>query len=473
MAYAVGGSGIFAYSDFGDWRACKLWGNRYDTSGEPGSVGFIIVRSLGTLEKIADSTSRLGSGPNWGVAGVGSAKGGACLLRPDLGVAKRYASSIWKWEYATVTITRRMGIFALFAVLMVFGGSAPAWALPRLLVDMHSGEVLYAEEEGRPWHPASLTKLMTALVTFEAIKTGRVRLDTPVIISKRALDAPPSKVGFPIDTGITLEDALYLLIVKSANDIAIAIAETVSGSVERFADEMNQTAEILDMSVSHYVNPNGLHDPAQTTSARDIAVLSLTIKQHHPQFSQMFATKTVQLGDIKLRSHNELLTKFAGTTGMKTGFVCASGLNIVATAERGGRALMAVVLGGSSARERAELTAELMLKGFSGELGGTGWRVTDLTNQPGTGPFNMRPYICGAEARAFVAARTAAFSFGLEGQPTFLNDKVEAIVHRVGTLGLIRNVPLPRPRPLWAPGPGITLPSVPLPRPRPHLRSGG
>lgn len=378
------------------------------------------------------------------------------------------------------TITRQLRpwmtrvITALLALCLL---AHPASAMPRLLLDMGTGEVLYAEEAGQPWHPASLTKLMTAYVTFEAIAAGRVSLDTPVIMSQRALAEPPSKVGLPVDTALTLEDALYLLIVKSANDIAVAIAETVSGSAENFASEMNQTAAALDMTATHFVNPHGLHDPEQVTSARDLGILALNIRARHPRFADLFATEAVRLGQSRLESNNNLLTHFAGTNGMKTGFVCASGLNIVATAQRGGRSLMAVVLGGSSSRERGELTAELMLRGFAGELGGTGRSVFALANT-GAAPVNMRPMLCGAEAKAYVAQREAAYPFGLEGQPTFLDADIAGMVHPVSTLGRLRDVPLPRPRPLWAPDPVPATttaeigPIVPLPRPRPFLRGG-
>ena len=255
-----------------------------------------------------------------------------------------------------------IAIFAGIVALLV----QPAAATPRLLVDMRSGEVLFAEDAGLSWHPASLTKLMTAYVTFEAIAAGRVTLDTPVIVSARALREPPSKVGLPVDTALTLRDALYLLIVKSANDIAIAVAETVSGSVEQFVYEMNMTATALGMSATHYVNPNGLHDTQQVTSARDLAVLALNIRARYPQYDNLFATEAVRLGKAVLESNNNLLTQFAGTTGMKTGYVCSSGLNMVATAERNGRNLMAVVLGASSGRERGEIAAQLMLDGFAG-----------------------------------------------------------------------------------------------------------
>ncbi len=361
---------------------------------------------------------------------------------------------------------------ALFAVLvgLVALCVQPASATPRLLVDMRSGEVLFAEDAGQPWYPASLTKLMTAFVTFEAISNGRVTLDTPVIMSKRALAEPPAKVGLPVDSAVTLKDALYLMIVKSANDVAVAIAETVSGSVENFVFEMNVTAKALGLSATHYANPNGLFDPRQVTSARDLAMLALNIRARHPEYDQMFATENVRIGKARLESQNNLLTHFAGTTGMKTGYVCSSGLNIVATTERGSRSLMAVVLGSASARERGEETGQLMLKGFSGQLRGTGQSVAALANSD-VPPVDMRSLICGTEAKTYGAERKAAFPYGLEGEPTFLSDTVAPLSHSVSLLGRLRKVPLPRPRPLWAPEPP-PLPEliIPLPRPRPFLR---
>lgn len=366
---------------------------------------------------------------------------------------------------------RRLATYVLLACVLF---ASPALAIPRLLVDMANGEVLYAEEAGRPWHPASLTKLMTAYVTFRAIESGRISLDTPVIISERALKEPPSKVGLPVDTALPMKDALYLLIVKSANDIAVAVAETVSGNVENFVAEMNQTAAAMGMTATHYVNPHGLHDAAQVTSARDLAVLALSIRSHYPQYSDMFATGAVRLGGTALPSHNNLLTELAGTTGMKTGYVCASGLNIVATVERGGRGLMAIVLGGSSGRERGELTAELVLKGLSGELRGTGASIMQVANRSREIPFDMRPYICGKEAADYVASRKEAFPMGLDGEATYLTDDIIRREFEAHTLGRLRDVPLPRPRPLWAPAPSVAVQAVetgapiPMPRPRPE-----
>jgi D-alanyl-D-alanine carboxypeptidase len=366
-------------------------------------------------------------------------------------------------------VWRRVAMCVAFVVIAALS-AAPGSANPLLLVDMYSGEVLYAHEAGQPWHPASLTKLMTAYVAFEAIASGRVTLDTPVIMSARALEEPPAKIGMPLDSAVTLRDALYFLIVKSANDVAVAIAETISGSLEQFVAEMNRTAKALGLSATHYVNPNGLHDPDQVTSARDLAVLALSIRAHYPQYDEFFSTGTVRIGKAWLKSQNNLLTGFAGTDGMKTGYVCSSGLNMVATSKRGDKALMAVVLGSASARERGEMAAQMLTEGFSGQLHGLGLTVVALAN--GGGPVtDMRPLICGSEARTYASERKKAYPYGLKDEPSFLTDTVTPSVYTVHPLGRMRNVPLPRMRPLWAPEPPPP-PSIdiPLPRPRPFLR---
>lgn len=330
-------------------------------------------------------------------------------------------------------------------------GTTPSWATPMLLVDAATFEVLYAEDAGVPWHPASLTKLMTAYVAFAAIRAGTVTLDTKVKISQNAWNQAPSKSGLAVGSSITLRDALYILVVKSANDIAVAVAETVSGSVPAFVDEMNAMAAAMQLTATHFVNPHGLHNEAQVTTARDLAILTLILKRDFPEYADMFRTEVVQLGKAKLESNNGLLLHFPGTTGMKTGYVCASGLNIVATAERGGRSLLAVVLGGSSARERNEMTAELFLRGYSGAVGGTGQTIVELGNidEP---PVNMRSKICGKEAKQYVAAREAAYPMGLKGHPSYLTDEVAGLSYTATDLGvLVEGVPLPRPRPSWAP----------------------
>ncbi|WP_164730515.1 D-alanyl-D-alanine carboxypeptidase family protein [Pelagibacterium montanilacus] len=388
------------------------------------------------------------------------------------------------------TLSRVLAALIL-ALSSVFAAIAPAQALPQLLVDMSTGEVLHENEAGVPWHPASLTKLMTALLAFEAIETGQASLSTPVITTANALAAPPSKMGFPLDTAITLEDALYLLIIKSANDIAVAIAETIGGSEAVFVQMMNARAGHLGMTGTNFVNPHGLHDPAQVTTARDIAVLALVIRSRFPQYDAMFSTRTVVHGQSRSHTNNELLTAFSGTDGMKTGYVCASGLNIVATAHRNGRRLLAVTFGGSSSRERGEMTAQMLFSGFAGGYRGTGRSITQVANRTDLAPVNMRPNVCGAGAASYTEARKAEFPLGLDGQLSYLIDDIERPVHTMSIMGRLRDVPLPRPRPADAstiasrfampePGPaGDSGPSefapsggepfIPLPRPRPAL----
>ncbi|HEV7290681.1 MAG TPA: D-alanyl-D-alanine carboxypeptidase, partial [Devosia sp.] len=288
-------------------------------------------------------------------------------------------------------------------------------------------------------------------------------------------------------SALTLKDALYLLLVKSANDIAVGIAETIGGSEDAFVAEMNEVAQRMGLTATHFANPHGLHDAAQVTSARDLAILTLYIQQNFPQYMPIFGTQAVQLDDVRLESQNQLLTKFAGTTGMKTGYVCASGLNMVASVRRNGRDLIAVVLGGSSARERNERAAELLLRGLSGAASPTGRNLLALSNLPGAAPVNMRPKVCGAEAEAYKNAQEAAFPMGLDGQPSYLNDVVAGSSYIATNLGrLAFGVAVPRPRPphtpIYAP-PEVEIalegelrggvaggPIIPFPRPRPDNR---
>jgi D-alanyl-D-alanine carboxypeptidase len=278
------------------------------------------------------------------------------------------------------------------------------------------------------------------------------------------------------------------MLVKSANDVAVAIAETLAGDEADYVALMNDAAARMGLTATHYANANGLHDPAQVTSARDLAVLSLYIRQSFPQYLPIFGTGTVMLNGKKLESENKLLETFAGTTGMKTGFICASGLNMVATVDRNGRHLLAVLLGGASARDRNERTAELILRGLSGAATPTGQTVLTLGNNPGALPVDMRSQICGKDAKAYTAAQEAAFPMGLKGQPSFLTDTVLAASYVATDLGRIAvGVNLPRPRPVHVPvftapteeaalsgdlRPGLPVASdgaVPYPRPRPSF----
>lgn len=251
------------------------------------------------------------------------------------------------------------------AALALAGSIVPASAGPYVVMDAVSGRVIAHSEAGQPWYPASVTKLMTVFVTFRAMREGRVTPDTLFTVSERALAQAPTKMGFAVGTQVTVDNALKMLMVKSANDMAVLIAEGVGGSYDAFIAEMNRTALELGMTATHYNNPNGLPDEGQVTSVRDMAILARAIYREFPEKEMMFRIPAIKLGKRIIRNHNKLIDHYPGADGMKTGFVCASGFNIVASAKRGNKRLIVVVFGGRSSASRNEDTARLFEKGFS------------------------------------------------------------------------------------------------------------
>jgi D-alanyl-D-alanine carboxypeptidase len=288
--------------------------------------------------------------------------------------------------------------FRTAAVLLVLAAPAFAAQSPaHIVVDLDAGTVIAHKDAAKLWHPASVTKLMTAYVTFRAMKAGEITSETRVVVSQHALNEPPSKMGYKVGTDMTLDNALKMTIVRSANDIAMAIAETVGGSEAGFVAKMNAEASRLGMASTVFRNPNGLPNDAQVTTARDLAVLTRAIWLEFPEYREFFKIPAIKAGKKILRSHNTLLERFRGANGMKTGFICASGFNMVATATRSGKTLAVVVLGSDSAKDRAELAAKLLQDGFRPRLLGgnrpalAGFRAT---RSPGPA-VNLKEQVCG------------------------------------------------------------------------------
>ncbi len=343
--------------------------------------------------------------------------------------------------------------------------SQPAAAAPHILVDMESGRILEQKDALQPWYPASVTKLMTAFVTFEAIAAGDLTMRSAVIMSQNALNEPPSKMGFPVGTEVTVENALKMLIVKSANDIAVALAEAVGGSEQKFVARMNKTAARLGMTGTQFRNPNGLPAKGQTTNARDMAVLTQAIFKQYPQHGDLFKITAIRAGKRVLKSYNPLLTRYQGATGMKTGFICSSGFNMVATAQRGGRHLIAVVFGAPSSQERAETAAKLLDKGFrssgrSGQRTVAGYKARGLTAEP----IDLRQQICSSTARSERANFRKSYKMG-EGISVLSNvDLIDTIPVTVRTGGAIRTISAAfRNAPPPVPRPNVVLVAVPDP----------
>ncbi len=240
----------------------------------------------------------------------------------------------------------------------------PARADALLLVDVDTGKVINEQNSTYPWYPASVTKLMTTYVTLKALRDRRIDLESLLTVSPNAVAQQPSKMGFKIGTRLTVDNALKMLLVHSANDMAVVLAEGVSGSIEKFTGQMNAEAQRLGMTQTNYVNPNGLPADEQVTSARDLAILARALILEFPQYDYYWHIASIRLGKRIYRNTNKLIDAFAGTDGMKTGFICASGFNLVATATRSGKRLIAVVLGAKSSATRAVKAAQLFERGF-------------------------------------------------------------------------------------------------------------
>ena len=289
----------------------------------------------------------------------------------------------------------------LAAIAAVALGGSAAWAAPYLVVDADSGQVLIEHDATEVWYPASLTKLMTVYVALDAVRTGRLKMDTPLVVSARAASQQPSKMGFKPGTQVTLDNALKMLMVKSPNDIAVTVAEGVSGSVDAFAGEMNADARRLGLQESHFVNPNGLHNPAHVSSARDMAIVGRALLREFPERAGLFDIGALQLGSEIIRNHNGLLGRYPGADGMKTGFTCSAGFNVVASANHYGRHLIAVVLGAPSAKLRNQEAADLFDRGFA--MGGGSGSVDSLPSAGGGAP-SQRSNVCLHRSAAAIAA---------------------------------------------------------------------
>ena len=291
-----------------------------------------------------------------------------------------------------------------FAVGAVFAlaGASRAQAEAQLLIEASTGKVLHAENATYPWYPASVTKLMTAYTTLRAIKEGQFSFNTLLTVSKNAAGQQPTKMGFKVGTTVTVDNALKMLMVRSANDIAVTIAEGVGGSIEGFADMMNANARRLGMTQSNFVNPNGLPEENHVTSARDLGILARALILEFPEADSYWHIHSIRYGNRVMHNYNTLLDRYPGADGMKTGFICSSGYNLVASATHNGRRLIAIVLGAYSSAVRAQKAAALLERGFNG--GGLSWLTPSLGTVDALAPIdaqppNLREEMCGGHRR--------------------------------------------------------------------------
>jgi D-alanyl-D-alanine carboxypeptidase len=234
-----------------------------------------------------------------------------------------------------------------------------------IAVDAASGAVLESKDATALWRPASLTKLMTLYVVFEEVAAGHLDLDDKLTVSAYAAAMPASAVGLRQGEKITVKQAILATITRSANDAAVALAERAGGDEPAFAARMTRAARRLGMVGSTFRNATGLPDPDQTTTARDMAVLALALIRDFPQYYHFFAARAVALRGASLPTINAILYLYADADGLKTGFTCDSGYNLVASAVRGGRRVVAVLLGGLTSDQRYRAATKLLDAGFA------------------------------------------------------------------------------------------------------------
>jgi D-alanyl-D-alanine carboxypeptidase len=257
----------------------------------------------------------------------------------------------------------RWGVFGFASVVAVLTlSSDPAAAAPyaAIVVDGNSGAVLHSSNPDAQRHPASLTKIMTLYLLFEQLEAGRLKLDSQLKVSEHAASQSPTKLGLRAGSTIAVEDAIKGIITRSANDASVVVAEAIAGDEDDFAKLMTRKARALGMSRTVYKNASGLPDDNQVTTARDQSTLGRAIQERFPRYYKYFSTRSFSFRGQWIANHNRLLGRVEGVDGIKTGYIRASGFNLVTSVNRGNRYLIAVVMGGSSARSRDARMRELI-----------------------------------------------------------------------------------------------------------------
>lgn len=269
----------------------------------------------------------------------------------------------------TYPFLSRATLAVFLGLCAAFTGPANAQITARdryasMVVEARNGQVLSAANADETRHPASLTKMMTLYMLFEAMREGRLNLGTPIRVSAEAASRPPSKLGVPAGGSISTETAILALVTRSANDIAAAVGEALAGDEDAFARAMTMRARSLGMTRTTFRNASGLPDPEQVTTARDMVLLGRRLIADFPDHYHYFSVQYFAHGNRMIRNHNGMLRDYPGTDGIKTGFINASGFNIVTSAQREGVRLVGVVFGGSSWPQRNNHMAELLDDGF-------------------------------------------------------------------------------------------------------------
>jgi D-alanyl-D-alanine carboxypeptidase len=316
----------------------------------------------------------------------------------------------------------------LFAALLLFLCLAPEPGVAKvatLVIEAETGEILLRANEAARAYPASLTKMMTLYLVFEALASGSLHSDREIAVSERAARQPASRLGLRPGESITVEDAMLALVTKSANDAAMALAEAIGGSERRFVRRMNRKARELGMTRTRFRNPTGLYDRAQVSTALDLAILARALWRDHPRRFSLFATRHFRYGGRSYHNHNRLLDLYSGVDGIKTGYLRASGYNLAASVERDGRRLIGIVLGDNTGAARDRRMAGLFDRAFA-----------HFSSQPATAKGGDSDWVIQLGSYPRRASARLAFTRAARRAPNLLARARTAIVPVLGKRGI-------------------------------------
>ncbi|MCX7100062.1 MAG: D-alanyl-D-alanine carboxypeptidase [Methylobacter sp.] len=299
----------------------------------------------------------------------------------------------------------------IFNVVWLFAISETSYGRhAAIIIDADNGNILHEVEATQSWYPASLTKLMTLYMTFDALKSGQIHLYDTLIASSHASQQPNSKLGLRRGEHLTVEEAILAIITRSANDASVVLAEHLGGTEENFASNMTEKAHSLGMYNSHFMNATGLPNNWQVTTSRDMAVLAWKAQRNFPEYYHYFAAHSFNFKGTELRGINKFTAKYPGAEGMKTGFTCGSGFNLIGAAHQNGKHLIGVVMGGMTSNERYQLMIQKMDASFAnpGNMDPARNINTIATNSAAPPPYQLD---CGNGAATHVIPTSIESSY--------------------------------------------------------------
>ncbi len=292
----------------------------------------------------------------------------------------------------------KLFLLVLMSVWIIASTNVSYGRYAAIMIDAENGNVLHEVDATQAWYPASLTKVMTLYMTFEALKNGQIQFFDAMRTSSHAARQPTSKLGLRAGEYLTVRDAILAIITRSANDAAVVLAEHLSGNEEDFAVKMTDKAHSLGMYNTRFMNATGLPNDWQVTTSRDMAVLAWNIQRRFPDYYQNFSAHSFNYKGTELRGINKFTAKYPGAEGMKTGFTCGSGYNLIAAAHQNGKHLIGVVMGGMTSAERYQLMYQMMDAGFDNSYSYQGKHISSMPNSL-TGP---PPYQLGCGNRGYL-----------------------------------------------------------------------